>query len=242
MAKFIRNLHEVVQPDFASEDYATQRQILTDCGLTEDNAVALLSNLWVATNKRGEAEWDRRQAERAQEQLKVEQEAQAEHKTHQEEEKALLPMLEASRVYPNKFTLVNANSPGTIPARIAITRLMKGEYVEPWYYTDDSIRAAEAAATVPSKNIIKSFRLVYDDELDTTVLVPVSSAASFPIVEDINLSWEQFMEATSRMVSCMVQSDWPQDHVNMFVEFWSSILNHQWRYSRLHQNALGMHA
>lgn len=74
-------------------------------------------------------------------------------------------------------------------------------------------------------------RLVYDEELDATILVPVSSAADFPIVEDVDLSWEQFMVATSRMISCMVRSDWSQDGVDMFVEFWSNILNHQWRYS-----------
>ena len=228
MVKFIRNPHEAVQPDFASDDHAAHRQILTDGGLTEDQAVAALSNLWVATNKRDKTEWDRQQAERAQEQLGVKRE-------EAREEEALL---EASRAeerkrYKNMFAPVKAIGPVTILARIAIARMKKAEYVELWYFTNDGIRAAEVAAAAPPKDKI-SFRFVYDEELDASRLVPVSSPADISgadIVEDVDLSWEQFMQATSRMISFMEQCDWPQDRVDMFIEFWSNIQSHQWRHS-----------
>ena len=228
MAKFIRNPHEVVRPDFASDDHAAHRQILTDGGLTEDQVMAALSNLWVATNEKDKAEWDRRQAKRAQEQLEVKWE-------EAREEEALL---EASRAeerkrYKNMFAPVKAIGPVTILARIAIARMKKAEYVELWYFTNDGIRAAEVAATSPPKDNI-SFRFVHDEELDASRLVPVSSPADISgadIVEDVDLSWEQFMQATSRMISFMEQCDWPQDRVDMFVEFWSNIQSHQWRHS-----------
>ena len=237
MPKFIRNPHEVVQPDFTSDDHAAHQQILTDGSLTEDQVVATLSNLWVATNKRDKAEWDCRQAGRAQEQLGVKWE-------EEREEEALL---EASRTeerkrYKNMFAPVKAIGPVTILACKAITCMKKAEYIELWYFTNDGIRAVEVATTVPPKDSI-SFRFVYNEELDTSTLVPVSSLADISganIVEDINLSWEQFMQAMSHIISFMEQCDWPQDHVNMFVEFWSNIQSHQWRhlYDEFSQRAL----
>ena len=228
MPKFICNPHEVVQPDFTSDDHAAHRQILTDGCLTEDQVVAALSNLWVATNKRDKAEWDCWQAERAQEQLGVKWEEEC-------EEEALLEAshTEERKRYKNMFAPVKAVGPVTILARKAITCMKKAEYVKLWYFTNDGIRATEVATTAPPKDNI-SFRFVYNEELDALTLVPVSSPADISganIVEDVDLSWEQFMQAMSRMISFMEQYDWPQDHVDMFVEFWSNIQSHQWRHS-----------
>ena len=65
MANLGCNPHDAFMPDFGLPELAPQRQVLINSGLTEDQAIAALSNLWTSTNDREEAEWDAHQAELA---------------------------------------------------------------------------------------------------------------------------------------------------------------------------------
>ena len=56
-------------------------------------------------------------------------------------------------------------------------------------------------------------------------------ACSTSLIEDKDLSWEDFTQATPCMVHSMEQNDWPPDHINMFIKFWTALENHLWRHA-----------
>ncbi|KAI5981226.1 hypothetical protein EDD15DRAFT_2204334 [Pisolithus albus] len=163
---------------------------------------------------REKAAWDARQAERTRVQLETERAQQEENERRRQAEEELRETVhnEERKKYKNKFApVVDAPlpiGPVHIPSRIALTRMKKGR----------------------QKNN-NSFVFVHDEDADTATLVPASSVAdscSSALVEDVDLSWEDFMQATPRMIESMELNDWPQDRVNVFIEFWS---NHPWRHS-----------
>ena len=248
MANLLRNPHEAIQPDFAAEEHAPQRQLLREGGLAEDQAVALLSNLWVTANLRDRAEWDCSQEQRALAQLEAEQAAHQEIERQRQEEEALreAARLEDRKKNKKKFApVIDAPIPigqVDIPAPIAVARMKKAEYVELWYFTNAGLRSAESSAIKSSKNN-NSFILVHDEDTDAATFVPASTAAapsSSALVEDEDLSWEEFTEAAPRMLAFMGLQEWPQDRIRMFLDFWGAIQTHPWRHidDALSQRAL----
>lgn len=65
MANLGHNPHAAFMPDFGLPELAPQWQVLINSGLTEDQAITALSNLWTSTNDKEKAEWDAHQAELA---------------------------------------------------------------------------------------------------------------------------------------------------------------------------------
>jgi len=59
------NPHDAVLPDFASDEHADARLALTDTGLLEDQAIAMLSRLWTLNNEKEKLQWDLLTAEEA---------------------------------------------------------------------------------------------------------------------------------------------------------------------------------
>ena len=94
--------------------------------------------------------------------------------------------------------------------------MKKGEYVEMWYFTNNRIRATEMTSTKTFKNN-NLFVFIYDEDND---------ACSSFIIEDKDLFWKDFTQATPHIVHSMEQNDWPPDCINMFIEFWTTLENH----------------
>jgi hypothetical protein len=61
-----------------------------------------------------------------------------------------------------------------------------------------------------------------------------------PVTKDEHLTWEEFNEAAPRIVVFMKMHDWPNDRVDMHIQFWTAIQGHRWRHSPdlLQQKAL----
>ncbi|KAG1726644.1 uncharacterized protein EDB91DRAFT_1086727 [Suillus paluster] len=61
-----------------------------------------------------------------------------------------------------------------------------------------------------------------------------------PVTKDEHLTWEEFNEAAPRIIVFMKMHDWPDDRVNMHIQFWTTIQGHRWRHSLdlLQQKAL----
>lgn len=68
----------------------------------------------------------------------------------------------------------------------------------------------------------------------------VKDPKSAPIVKDENLSWENFNKAALRMITSMKLHDWPDDRVDMHIQFWCALQSHRWRHApdTLKQRAL----
>lgn len=248
MADLIRNPHEAIQPDFGADEHAHQRQLLREGGLTEEQAIAMLANLWTSTNARDRADWDRIQEQRALARQEDERVAQQEAERQRQEDEVLLEAARAEERKKNKkkfAPVINTPIPigqVNIPAPVAATRMKKAEYVELWYFTNAGLRAAESSIVKSSKND-GSFVLIHDEETNVASFVPAATAAisaSSGLIEDADLSWEDFAEATPRMLSFMGIMEWPQDRIKMFFDFWSAIQSHPWRYvdDELSQRAL----
>ena len=166
---------------------------------------------------------------------------------HQEDE----VLLEAARAEERKKNkkkfapVINAPIPigqVNIPAPVAATHMKKAEYVELWYFTNVGLRAAKSSIIKSSKND-GSFVLIHDEETNVASFVPaatVAISASSGLIEDVNLSWEDFAEMTPCMLSFMGIMEWPQDRIKMFFDFWSAIQSHPWHYvdDELSQHAL----
>ncbi|KAG0696147.1 hypothetical protein DFH29DRAFT_215429 [Suillus ampliporus] len=77
-------------------------------------------------------------------------------------------------------------------------------------------------------------------ELDALVLLPATdgvhswipaAAVKDPkssITRDENLTWEEFNKVALWMISSMKIHDWPEDRVDMHVQFWSALQTHCW--------------
>ncbi|KAG1811107.1 uncharacterized protein BJ212DRAFT_1524786 [Suillus subaureus] len=55
----------------------------------------------------------------------------------------------------------------------------------------------------------------------------VKDPKAVPIVRDEHLSWEEFNEAAPRMVTSMRQHDWPEERVEMHIQFWYALQAHR---------------
>ena len=158
MADLIRNPHKAIQPDFGADEHAHQRQLLREGGLTEEQAIAMLANLWTSTNARDRADWDRIQEQRALARQEDERVAQQEAERQRQEDEVLLEAARAEERKKNKkkfAPVINTPIPigqVNIPAPVAATRMKKAEYVELWYFTNAGLRAAESSIVKSSKN------------------------------------------------------------------------------------------
>ena len=90
MADLIRNPHEAIQPDFGADKHAHQRQLLREGGLMEEQAIAMLANLWTSTNARDRADWNCIQEQRALARQEDKQVAQQEVEWQRQEDEVLL--------------------------------------------------------------------------------------------------------------------------------------------------------
>ncbi|KAF8555491.1 hypothetical protein OG21DRAFT_1483843, partial [Imleria badia] len=99
-----------------------------------------------------------------------------------------------------------------------------------------------ASAQVKMKKVEKS--ATSQEDLDSSDL-PISKPRdkkddAYKLIADEDLSWEDFLEATPRIVVSMRDNDWADDRIQMFVDFWTAIHRHPWRHAsdRFSQQAL----
>ncbi|KIN97237.1 hypothetical protein M404DRAFT_32459 [Pisolithus tinctorius Marx 270] len=134
--------------------------------------------------------------------------------------------------YKAKFTPIRnikaPTGPVNIPAPYASRKLLKGEYCELYFFTNAGLAEAE------------SFNPSVDDEALTLLKtdsgqhlwVPASATRDkASVIKDEDLTWEQFGEAALRMVEAMRNHDWPEESVQMHIDFWTALESHPWRRS-----------
>ena len=118
--------------------------------------------------------------------------------------------------------------PPVIASSIATHKLEKGKYMPLWYFTNTGLH-----------DVMKSFSIVDEDTLSlvkwedrSMALVPsLTSKESKALVEDQSLSWEDFSIAAPHMIEAMSHTRWPNERVQMMVNFWSNLTIHPYRSS-----------
>ncbi|KAF8546402.1 hypothetical protein OG21DRAFT_1491251 [Imleria badia] len=189
--------------------------IQSNVGKTNQEAAAVLRNLWDFNNTNATEAWDRDCVEgaRAQQEARnrlTQEEDRQRLLLEQEEEQA---KQEERKKYKNKFAPIPARPLPPmallLPSQHALNRLCKGDYVLLHFFTNKGIRKAED-------------NISGDENLLTL--------AKKQKVKDEHLSWEEFSQANYRMVAAMKQQDWPDDRLNMVCDFWITFEMHTWRH------------
>ncbi|TFY67376.1 hypothetical protein EVJ58_g1654 [Rhodofomes roseus] len=232
MAQLPINPNLLVVPDFALEEHAPTRQPLLDMGLTVEQAVATLANIWTVGNNTDKQRWQERteaeaQAARDRERAAEEAANQQREIARQDEEQA---RKDDAKKYRDKYVFIpDRPTPSgalVLAAPYASRRLEKGQYVEMYYYTNRGLNAAEAAVTQVDDDALA----MKTNSDGSTSWVPAASLRSDKaVIPDKELSWEQFREAVPRLLGAMEQAKWDAARVSMLAHFFGKLQNHPFR-------------
>ena len=228
----MNNPHEAVRPDFDAEAHELDRQALIATGLTVEQARQALDSLWTLNNERERVEWDQRRAEAAQAEAAAAQEAARveEERIREEQEAEVLAHCEDKKKHKAKYAKIPdlsvPSEANIFPSPFAIRRLEKGEFVDLFYFTNRGLEEAEKAGLED-----ETFVLVQDGDAQSWVPSTAARNRKEGVTKDDDLTWEEFLEAAPRAINFMSIAGWPEDHVRMFVEFWSNLQKHEWRFS-----------
>ncbi|KAG1753474.1 hypothetical protein EDB19DRAFT_1598848, partial [Suillus lakei] len=179
-----------------------------------------LTALWNVNNNAERARWTARleRLEEARQQAE-EDDAQRRQDLKDEEEAA---RLEDRKKNKNKYA-----------------PLKPGDYCELHYFTNKGLDEAMASTLVAEPDAL--VMLPASDGIHSWVpAAAVKDPKAAPVTKDEHLSWEEFNEAAPRIVMFMKMHDWPDDRVNMHIQFWTAMQAHRWRHSPdpLQQRAL----
>ena len=126
--------------------------------------------------------------------------------------------------------------PPIIPAISAVRKMDKGKYVPIWYYTKAGLENAKSFAVINND----ALTLVTNSDSTTTAIPATSSRDAKGMVEDHDLTMEQFQVGAMRMFTTMKQANWPTDRIQMMKAFWTNIMDHPYRTSLDKQDQLAL--
>ncbi|PPQ87400.1 hypothetical protein CVT24_000164 [Panaeolus cyanescens] len=232
--------NHTVCPDYSSDPYTATCQALISKGFTEQEAIDLLRASWTTED---DAKQERRRAE--QEAAKVAQE-EAERVAREDaalkaaiaKEEADAAEKELRKKYKGKFLPITVGTP--MPERPPIflppsilQKLLRGEYLELWYFTDQGYDAS--AQTIYSAQD-QTFTYTRDEDGSLQLVSAASLKTSkTPVLEDEKLDWGDFLTAYGRMIDAMEEAGWPAERITMFGRFWGGLQVHKW--ARVHDNS-----
>jgi hypothetical protein len=232
MALLAEDPNTAIRPDFSTERHQEARDHLISDTVDADQAIRILETLWNLSNNIAKEAWAERITQEAREseaalQLAAEQESLRKRTEEEEQLSALKEERKKNKSKYGPFRDVGVPSnPIVIPSHYASRKMKKGDFCELFYFMNDGIGQAsisnldidsEALVMLPAANGQHSW-------------IP-AGAAHDPrtvVTKDEDLSWEQFNEATPRMINSMRENDWPEARVQMHIEFWSALMNHRW--------------
>ncbi|KAF8345274.1 hypothetical protein F5887DRAFT_885173 [Amanita rubescens] len=209
----MNNPHEAIRPDFNTDAHEQERLALLDKGLTPEQTIQTLDHLWTLHNDRDKEVWDRRLEETARAEAERAREAEEINvrRRREEEEEADTARREDKKKHKAKYA--------------AIPDAM-GDFIELFYFTNKGLAEAEKAELEDD-----SIVLVKEGESHSWVPSTSTRSGKQSVTKDEDLTWEEFLEAAPRMINFMKLSEWPEDHVDMFIQFWSNLQTHDWRFS-----------
>lgn len=131
------------------------------------------------------------------------------------------------------------SNPIILPVQYATRRLKAGDYFELYYFTNKGLDKAKISALIAEPDML--VMLPASDGVHSWVsATAVKDPKAAPVTKDENLTWEEFNEVALCIISFMKVYDWPNDRVNMHIQFWTALQAHHWRHASdaLKQKAL----
>ncbi|KIK92467.1 hypothetical protein PAXRUDRAFT_147278 [Paxillus rubicundulus Ve08.2h10] len=225
----LENPKDTIILDFMTEEYVDAHQQLIDNGIPKAQASTVLANLWTQANKKDKAHWAERVAREA---LAEEEEHEAQHQREIDKEDAKILQEEhcknKGKFAPVKHIKVPLK-PIILPSQNALHKLKAGNFCELWYFTNDGLTDAEqsGACTLDDNYLTLSQT---PDRMSSFVPAIIAKDKT-PVIQDENLTWEQFEQAALHMVNAMHNHKWRDDHIKMHLRFWTTLENHPWCHS-----------
>ncbi|KAH7909405.1 hypothetical protein BJ138DRAFT_1155402 [Hygrophoropsis aurantiaca] len=147
MLRLLEDPNNVVPPDFTSQGYHKEREILTIgvVALDDARAAQILLNLWWVQNTKDKVRW-REQAEGDAQAAKIK--PKADKRTD---------VYKIQRMGPSKELWI-------FPSPCALIKLSRGGYCEMWYFTNEGLSEEKEASLSGESN--PRFRVVHDENLD----------------------------------------------------------------------------
>ncbi|KAI9464338.1 hypothetical protein HD554DRAFT_2026517, partial [Boletus coccyginus] len=140
--------------------------------------------------------------------------------------------------------------PIIIPCASAQAKMKKGSFCDLWYFSNHGGKVVEKSATAHDD---LDYVAIQRDGNNSRVLI-VAFTSKLPTLRSHNrkdeihkpilnkdLSWEDFLEATPRMVIFMKDDEWADDCIQMFINFWTAIHHHPWRHTSDHFSQQAIH-
>lgn len=232
MPPLIINPHELQCPDYGLQEFANARAPLLALNLTEAQVADTLRAIWTANNDRECIQWDqqiqtlqqededrRRLAEEEQE--RKDQAAAREKEDLQRDERK-----KHKAKYLPIPDLPMPDQPAILPSPFALRQLERGDYVPLWYWTNAGLRDALKSFT---SSDVDAMSVVQGRDGGASFMPTSQAKGSKQVINDEDLDFEDFVLATSRIVTAMSQSGWPDYRVRMMGEFWMRLQAHEFR-------------
>ena len=130
---------------------------------------------------------------------------------------------------PDWMTRPTPNFLDIRPARHVIKRLEKKEYVELWHFTAQGCQDAaslELAAPDDTYSIVNTDRGLMFQSVGATA-VPSSK-----VIKDEHLSYDQWSEGKTRLLTCMGEHGWEEHETNELAKFFLNLDFHPMRSER----------
>ncbi|KAF5377919.1 hypothetical protein D9615_006696 [Tricholomella constricta] len=254
-ALLVRDPNMEVCPDFDSEPFEPMRLLMRNTGLTDEQAVDALREAWMTRNDQLRDRWTQEadaraaaaeaaaqlQQQQEEEELMREQEARRQQLLLQQQNQQVQPLppdqqeegeapqepvedeqrrtkLKLRSFDPN-LSVASVIVPR--PSSYAINKLANFDYCELWYFTQEGCEDAQRSQRSEADD---AFGMAKMGEM--VMLRPVASVqASKRVVQDADLTWEQFHYAQRSFVEHVLKAGWPEDHAQSLVRFFVHLEN-----------------
>ena len=200
------------QPDFEGEEWNAPKEAMVAGGSTAEEAVTALQKAWQDSHRRNVETWEEHL-----QQIRAEQE-------HDEQDRVIPEVILSNppRSEGGGPGWRNQSTPSFLdvqPARHILKRLKKREYVELWHFTAQGCRDAahlDLAAANGSFNLVST---------DRGLMLQEASEASISskIIQDEDLSFNQWSEGKNRFLLCIWDSGWDKEEVDEMARFFLNL-------------------
>jgi hypothetical protein len=222
-------------PDYTSDSFQQSRARLVNENTTEEQAIQCLRDIWKETNNAEKALWQHQLDNDEAETAARRQQERDEQEQWNAAEVLEFETAQREEMKKNKWKytpIPDKDVPfedSTIACSFALRKLEKGLYVELWYFTNDGLDdSLRTASTIDDE----AMAMVHRAD-GTTSWIPAASARDARrVIDDKDISFEDFCQAARRMVTAMEEARWPEERVVMMAGLWGNLQMHEFRKSR----------
>jgi hypothetical protein len=222
-------------PDFAAPAYEEHRALFVNDNVTHEQAAARLTLFWQADNNLHKQQWEDQKiedianhdAELAQQRLEAQEN---DLLLAQEQENAVKEEMKRNRT--KYIQIPDRPMPAVtpiLPSEYAVKKLEKGLYVELWYYTNDGLDDAARSHSAIGDDAMS---LLHGADGSISWVSAAAVRESKKMLDDKDISWDNFTQAVPRMMVAMTNAGWPLERVVMLGQFWGSLQTHELRRSQ----------